>query len=267
MADEPTVRYWEADQLLQTHQLPLGQVLELLAAADEQQAVERLLDLLCTVINAGSAHAIEYVQYGDTLKVRQVIVAAHEGSSPSASEIVANTPDFDPAHEQVVALANHTDQEGMYSVQCHVLPAATDPEARRRGMTGCERVSVVYTVAQNTAWVLHLFPSWPKTEFDVNNLSELLTCAFLLREVHRIVCPASSGTGERVNKAEVRLGVRAPVLSGRERQICARIAVGHSTDIIATELGISASTVTTLRKRAYEKLGIHGRLDLHQLAA
>jgi DNA-binding CsgD family transcriptional regulator len=64
----------------------------------------------------------------------------------------------------------------------------------------------------------------------------------------------------------VSLGIRAPSLSGHERQVCARIAGGRSAMSIATELGIAPATVLTLRKRAYGKLGVHDRLSLTRLA-
>ncbi|MCY1552274.1 Bacterial regulatory protein, luxR family [compost metagenome] len=54
----------------------------------------------------------------------------------------------------------------------------------------------------------------------------------------------------------------APQLSPREREVCARIVCGIGADGIATDLGIAASSVATLRKRAYLKLAIHGRQQL-----
>jgi DNA-binding CsgD family transcriptional regulator len=45
-------------------------------------------------------------------------------------------------------------------------------------------------------------------------------------------------------------------LSGREREIAALVADGLSSKQIAARLCICTSTVTTLRKRAYEKLGV-----------
>jgi DNA-binding NarL/FixJ family response regulator len=44
--------------------------------------------------------------------------------------------------------------------------------------------------------------------------------------------------------------------------VCARIACGLSMDGIAADLGIAKSSVLTLRKRAYNKLALHSRMDL-----
>lgn len=45
-------------------------------------------------------------------------------------------------------------------------------------------------------------------------------------------------------------------LSERERQVCLGVLAGKKTEIIANEIGVAPSTVTTYRRRAYEKLGI-----------
>lgn len=47
----------------------------------------------------------------------------------------------------------------------------------------------------------------------------------------------------------------APVLSGREYEVAELLCAGLSTPKIAARLGIAPTTVTTLRKRAYDKLG------------
>ena len=51
-------------------------------------------------------------------------------------------------------------------------------------------------------------------------------------------------------------------VSGREAQVCARIVYGMSAAGIALDLGIGAETVTTYRKRAYQRLGVSGRHEL-----
>ena len=61
--------------------------------------------------------------------------------------------------------------------------------------------------------------------------------------------------------------LRSPLnsLSDRERQICEAMLRGLTTDAIAWELGVAPSTVTTYRKRAYEKLGINSKPALFAL--
>ncbi len=54
-------------------------------------------------------------------------------------------------------------------------------------------------------------------------------------------------------------------LSTRELAVCCRIVLGYQTDGIAADLGVRPSTVITLRKRAYQKLGIASQAELFAL--
>lgn len=51
-------------------------------------------------------------------------------------------------------------------------------------------------------------------------------------------------------------------LSEREREVCLGVLSGKKTETIAGEIGVSPNTVTTYRRRAYEKLGISSRAAL-----
>jgi DNA-binding CsgD family transcriptional regulator len=51
-------------------------------------------------------------------------------------------------------------------------------------------------------------------------------------------------------------------ISPREAEICAMIVIGHTTQGISLDLGISKNTVITHRRRAYEKLGICSQNEL-----
>lgn len=54
-------------------------------------------------------------------------------------------------------------------------------------------------------------------------------------------------------------------LSAREKSICTAMLRGMTADAIAWELDISADTVKTYRRRAYEKLGINSKSALFEL--
>ena len=56
--------------------------------------------------------------------------------------------------------------------------------------------------------------------------------------------------------------LRAEPLSPREAQVCARALIGMTNLGIALELGVKESTIATLRRRAYAKLGI---ASVHEL--
>lgn len=54
---------------------------------------------------------------------------------------------------------------------------------------------------------------------------------------------------------------RAP-LTPRERDVVSRLVSGFSTREIATETGLTVSTVNTYLKRIFSKLGVHSRVEL-----
>lgn len=61
------------------------------------------------------------------------------------------------------------------------------------------------------------------------------------------------------------LASRATDLTARERDVCSRILTGYSTEAIALDLGVTAHSVATYRKRAYAKLGICSQHELFML--
>jgi DNA-binding CsgD family transcriptional regulator len=65
---------------------------------------------------------------------------------------------------------------------------------------------------------------------------------------------------------EERLLAIAPDLTTREREVCALIALGVSSEGIGLRLGISLNTVRTYRKRAYTRLRISSHNELLRLA-
>ena len=51
--------------------------------------------------------------------------------------------------------------------------------------------------------------------------------------------------------------VQVPILSGRERQVLTRIALGQSNKSIARELGLSVKTIEKHRANLMRKLTLH----------
>jgi DNA-binding NarL/FixJ family response regulator len=66
----------------------------------------------------------------------------------------------------------------------------------------------------------------------------------------------------RLRREEGKLGSGASRLSEREHQVVAGARLGHSNKMIAYELGLTPSTVSTLLTRAQRKLGVRDRLTL-----
>ncbi len=68
-----------------------------------------------------------------------------------------------------------------------------------------------------------------------------------------------------VEQLEERFGARFESLTARERQVCARAAIGMSVEATALDLGIGKSSVLTYRQRAYQRLNVTSPFELSSL--
>lgn len=139
-----------------------------------------------------------------------------------------------------------------------------------------DRLSFLYSPLPRTAFAINLYRDEALGRFAPGEIERLLAVAPLLKQVHQgaLQRPGQVGTqghAVRLARARTAIAARAPQLSPRELEVCARIACGISADGIAAELDVAPSTVLTLRKRAYAKLAAvglgGGRLPLARLAA
>lgn len=106
----------------------------------------------------------------------------------------------------------------------------------------------------------------PFSEREAANLSGLsdFVCRCVMRH-NRLRPPGGVPAADGLNAIREVLGVRAAGLSRREREVCARIVGGYSSEAIALHLGVAPSSVATYRKRAYGKLGISSQNELFAL--
>jgi DNA-binding CsgD family transcriptional regulator len=68
-----------------------------------------------------------------------------------------------------------------------------------------------------------------------------------------------------VGELEQRFARRHAGLTARERQVCARAALGLSVEDTARELGIAPTSVVTYRQRAYQRLGVSSTIALRAI--
>ncbi|MGE0099881.1 MAG: LuxR C-terminal-related transcriptional regulator [Hydrogenophaga sp.] len=124
-----------------------------------------------------------------------------------------------------------------------------------------ERFTLLHAPAPGSVQAIHLYRDDRQGFFQPSEIAQLLAMAPLLRQAHQAALQVGAVAADRqaqVAQAERRLSRLAPLLSPRERSVCARIACGLSADGIAADLDVAPSTVTTLRKRAYLKLSDAG---------
>ncbi len=75
----------------------------------------------------------------------------------------------------------------------------------------------------------------------------------------------SLSTRGAIEELESRFGRLFPALTRRERETCARAAVGITAEGAALDLGIGVSSILTYRKRAYQRLGVTSAYELARL--
>ena len=75
----------------------------------------------------------------------------------------------------------------------------------------------------------------------------------------------SLDTRGAIDELESRFARLFPALTRRERETCARAAIGMTAEGAALDLGIGVSSILTYRKRAYQRLGVTSAYELGRL--
>lgn len=109
------------------------------------------------------------------------------------------------------------------------------------------------------------------SDSDIERLQQRADVVSAVAAKHiEVVAPAAWSVAKRpsIGDLETRIGRLSSAdgtkLSAREVEVCARAVIGISGEGIALDLGVKQSTVATLRKRGYTKLGIS---TVHELFA
>lgn len=148
---------------------------------------------------------------------------------------------------------------------CHATASDMQPEHRARvyeahGMA--ERVSVVRQEQDGSLLALNFYRHQgrrPYADAALQSLGEVATAVVALVDKQLALrTPAPS--------PRARLAAGWPALTARELDVCERLLRGLSHDGVAADLGLSVTTVKTLRNRAFDRLGIHQRSQLFALA-
>jgi DNA-binding CsgD family transcriptional regulator len=137
-----------------------------------------------------------------------------------------------------------------------------------------ERAGVIQRVSflrkQATGWrcmtVARRSTSGAFTRDELAWIGGYYALAMPLIDRHRqLVGEVVEGRVQRIVELEDRFARRFPALTERERQVCARAAIGMSIEGASLDLGVAASSVLTYRKRAYRRLGVGSANELAAL--
>lgn len=154
----------------------------------------------------------------------------------------------------------------------HGLDATYDPAYRAQFFAESgliDKASTVATAGGGTVYCnfYRLQDSGRFSENDWTQLRALLPLVTHLIAAHRRLTPVAPQRSAQsvIHSIISRAAPPFDRLTNREREVCARILLGYSSEAIALDLGVAPSSIMTYRKRAYEKLGITGQSELFSL--
>lgn len=165
---------------------------------------------------------------------------------------------------------------------CHVTADEIPQDHRARvyeahGMS--ERISIVERDGEGTFAVnLYRHQHQPKfTDAQIAHFEQLSPSILALARKHIAIDGAAASPQIRLpeplplegtaaamppGRMRERLLQLAPELTARELDVCVRLLKGMTQEGIASDLGLSFTTVKTYRNRAFTRLGIHFRNEL-----
>lgn len=128
-----------------------------------------------------------------------------------------------------------------------------------------ERVSIIQR--GETSWRgINVARHVSDGEFGDDELTALVGLAsFVLPMLSHAHGTGRLGQQLTVAQLEDRFAVRYGELTQRERQVCARAAIGMSVEATALDLGIAKTSVLTYRRRAYQRLQVTSPFELCSL--
>lgn len=131
-----------------------------------------------------------------------------------------------------------------------------------------ERVSFVQRVSDR--WlIMNVARRAPMPRFSDPELDALASLSLLLLPLAARQAKLDSSPRPLRNPSAAELEERFaqlfPLLSARERQVCARTAIGMTSEATALDLGIGIGSVQTYRKRAFQRLEISSAFQLAPL--
>jgi len=128
-----------------------------------------------------------------------------------------------------------------------------------------ERISMIHRV-ENSWIAVNLYRSIKAGVFgprDLENLEARAPAVLALAGKHaELIRPTAATTGSVFDIDAVYRELLGETLSARERSVCSGALRGLSVKRMAAELGVRPSTIATLRRRAFQKLGISNSMEL-----
>jgi DNA-binding CsgD family transcriptional regulator len=131
-----------------------------------------------------------------------------------------------------------------------------------------ERISIVQRGAERWRG-MNIARHTSEGYFSGTELNSLIDLAFLTLPMLSVNRERADGAVRLLNveQIEERFAARYTSLTARERQVCARAAIGMTVEATALDLGIAKTSVVTYRQRAYQRLRVSSPYQLCSLVS
>ena len=216
----------------------------------------------------GCEHLTAFAVNEDTSA--RLVFAANTGPLPVAKAVarkyVQGYWKLDPAN----TIAFDQEPNGSKQIAFSTIPRDIHDGAYRRDCYTSVKLHDRFTVMRRHGadlMRLNFYRGGRSGRFDATAMECMMDSADLLMSLFSKHALATSKDSPEVapKTYEERLHVLEPRMPQREREVCAAIALGMTSEAIALELGISINTVLTYRKRAYARLRISCQNELLRL--
>lgn len=224
-------------------------------------AVARLIPVdHCTILCYSQAAGLKQVG-GSSLQDRATVLSL-------GRDYVAGLHAFDPNFEELSRISSS--RKVIFRRHDPARVAMQDYLRRFYTTVGIvDKVSYIWRTS-DMAFYLNFYRSLRAGTFADGEVDLLSAITPLLTSIVRQHCAhyivqSDINAGRTLPFVERLVELAEETLSTRELAVCCRIVLGYQTDGIAADLGVRPSTVITLRKRAYQKLGIASQAELFAL--
>lgn len=172
--------------------------------------------------------------------MRASLYIGHYHSIDPLAWLATAAKEGEPTRSGRIAATDITDPT--YRRECYDMPGFFEKLsfARRRG---------------SRHYVLNFYRRRNRQPAGVGALGELAEIVFPLLRKQVEMCGHDLDL-PLIDRVEQRLLTSYPLLTGREREVCARTLIGKTAEAISIDLGVSEATVLTYRRRAYERYRI-----------
>jgi len=205
----------------------------------------------------------------DSSRDARIIFAENKGTKPVAKSVadryVTDYWHFDPAEARNKSSASKNADSWAVKTSVSDIEHTSYRASCYTAVDLDSRLSIFATRGDRT--IRLSFYRRPGDDFSEDDVTHVLESGDLLMAlVWRHGEESSSGRQHHLDAYfRERLLAVAPALSGREREVCAMIARGMTSEGIGLQLKIGLSTVHTYRKRAYARLNISSQNELMRL--